>query len=147
MIILWHFRKLDLHILPFFFFFTIFYCCSSTVVSISPPCLPPPLPTLDPTAPLVLSMCPLYVFLKTSLHYPLLLCIKQSGVRLITLAVWKIILSFLVAWKLIVGVVGTGGGGGRMERRENSCLGDLDLRYLLTGVCCWSWFAHQSSLF
>ena len=49
--------------------FTYFYCSSSTVISIYPPIPPTPtIPTYHPWSypPLVLSMCPLYMFLKTS---------------------------------------------------------------------------------
>ena len=56
------------------FFPTFFHCCSSIVVSIFPPPLPftPAIPTSHPwSCPhLVLSMCPLYMFLKTLLPFP-----------------------------------------------------------------------------
>ena len=59
----------------FSFFLTYFYCCSSTVVSIFPSPLPPsqpsPLPTLDPT-PLIMSTCPLCMFLKSLPPPPLI---------------------------------------------------------------------------
>ena len=57
----------------FLIFFTYFYC-SSTVVSIFPLPLPPTpaIPTSHPWFyhPLILSMCPLYMFVKTLLPFP-----------------------------------------------------------------------------
>ena len=89
------------------FFKLFFYCCSSTVVSICSPPLPstPAIPTSHPLScpPLVLSMCPLYTFLKPS-PFILDLTRRRRGQEREEASTSLLLLHFYLLQKVLLGI-------------------------------------------